>query len=289
MDCALCSKSINKLTDTFVTFSRCSDSDSGCEHFSHLLCTHLAETYVCPICNDGKEEVSFGLKQSDASFSAYKAMKREVEKSSGVFSAWSGANAIKQTLSKYPEETLKANTLLQLLSANIKLADLKECKAESLVKKFDTSELLELSPNAADLSQLLAAGAVFDATTIAAICPTAADLIALKLASSEYVERGFGLDQFISRGASLKQLLDLEDCDTSFSEFVGIWEPSASHLARLQAFNDDTLAETSWSSATVKSFAAAQQRRQAPQATVRAASFGEASEVEMKKNIKFSF
>ena len=134
MDCALCSKSINKLTDTFVTFSRCSDSDSGCEHFSHLLCTHLAETYVCPICNDGKEEVSFGLKQSDASFSAYKAMKREVEKSSGVFSAWSGANAIKQTLSKYPEETLKANTLLQLLSANIKLADLKECKAESLVK-----------------------------------------------------------------------------------------------------------------------------------------------------------
>ena len=290
MECALCAKSIDQLNDSFVTFARCSEKSAGCSHYAHLMCANQSERYTCPVCNEGAAEIDFGLKLSDARFSAYKAMTREVEESAGVFSAWSGSSAIKQTLSKYPNETLKANTLLQLLDANVSCADLLVgCSAAALTKKFSTSELLDLRPTSSDLSKLLAAGAEFDAMTISAICPTADDLISLNLEPADYVSRGFRLEQFISRGTTLKQLLALEDGESSFSEFVGTWGPTARHLAQLHAFSAETLAETSWCEATVKSYGAARQRKAAPPPSVRAMCVGEAAALKMKKNIKFSF
>ena len=265
--CVICQNDLDFEKDTYVTFSRASAGGVSCKHFSHLTCSSAKQRISCPSCSSVCTDIDFGLNETDARFSAVSAMKfqtKSVEK--GIISSWMGRNTpnvIQKCLSKYPEETLLQTSLLQFIEEGITVQTLlKYLTPVQLSKKLSCNDILQLSPSSQDIATLLVDG-VFDFTAddLSGVCHSIQDLTALNLSPSTYIRKGFTLDEWITRGAALPDILSLHDDDVRFSEFVATWKPSMPHLVCLKCFDIEYINKyTKWNEGTVRSYAASRQR-----------------------------
>ena len=262
--CILCNTIIDTQSDTFVTFSR-DGKKSKCSHLAHLICSLRKERYNCIICNPDTEDVDFGLKKSDGRMAALTIMQeqlRSVEENENIFSKWLGSNDgngknIRKCLAKFPLETLQKNTLLQFIDAGIRISDLLNFLNPCDLHKFTSADILQLQPTSNDLCILMKDGEyAFSHRALSRLCNTIQDLKNLRLTATEYYEIGFDLDQWIGRGASLGDILEIHTDSVSFSEFISTWNPSIRNLIQLQCFKEDFLRKhTPWNVSTVQSYA----------------------------------
>ena len=269
--CILCQHPLDKLQASFVTYSRSGDS-TKCSHCAHLSCIKLGDNYTCPVCSSTGTDADFGISAKHGRISALAAMKLQLgSNSKGVLSSWLSSGVsnsnIKKCLAKFPAETLAHHSLVEFIDGNVTFDEiLTHATPQNVKDVFTNDEILELKPTAQNLSTLMRSGLFeFSSDIISHICTSVEELTAIGFTPSKYVENGFGLDQWISRGASLKDVLQLHGDDVRFSEFVSTWHPTLPQLTSLNCFDTDALAEiTDWKEQTVKSYAVTQRRNAAP-------------------------
>lgn len=260
--CIVCEKGLDLSQDTYVAFSR-SVQENPCSHYAHLMCTSEHECSSCPVCSSKAPSIDFGLLRSHARFSALSAMKLKlVATDNSLLSKWMGNSSNKEMLKKcfvkYPFETLQQTSILQFIEGGVTVHDLlNHLTADKIHKHLSCHDILQLSPCAEDLASLMK-GNVFNfaAGDLSEICNSVEELSTLKLSPSNYIHKGFGLDQWISRGAELLDILNLHRGDVRFSEFVATWNPTVQHLTVLQCFDSEYINEhTKWKDTTIRSYA----------------------------------
>jgi hypothetical protein len=269
--CILCQHPLDKLQASFVTYSRSGDS-TKCSHCAHLSCIKLGDNYTCPVCSSKGIDADLGISAKQSRISALAAMKVQMASNTkGVLSSWlsssDSTSNIKKCLAKFPAETLAHHSLVEFIDAGVTFDDiLTHATPQNVKDVFTNDEILELKPSAQNLSTLMRSGLFeFTPDIISHICTSVDELTAIGFTPSKYVEKGFGLDQWIRRGATLGDVLKLHGDNVRFSEFVSIWHPTLHQLTSFNCFDTAALAEiTDWKEQTVKSYAVTQRRNAAP-------------------------
>lgn len=236
MICSFCEQSI---LHTSVSFP--------CKHTAHLICCLENRVTLCPECNVAAHVVDLGLQQNNAAIAQ---LLLKIVKP--VKTGWSFQRKPKfiDLMKEHAGALLATHHPIDFVQGKVTLSQLVSTyNLDTLLQHdFTLRHMDAMSEDpASTLRDLYTAYGMapcnnafsLQASEIKSRCSTLASLMQLSLSVEEMRSLGIGIDAFLKRGATLKELLqmplykDIDSCDSSFAEFSTAWEPSYEQLKTL--------------------------------------------------------